>query len=52
MVLGETIVTGSVAEVTSHPGLVDAYLGASERALSRSGRPAAAGAVPDHTRST
>ncbi|MDQ1689380.1 MAG: hypothetical protein QOK42_2355, partial [Frankiaceae bacterium] len=37
MVLGRTVVTGTVAEVTSDPRMVAAYLGTSERVLARSG---------------
>jgi branched-chain amino acid transport system ATP-binding protein len=37
MVLGHTVVSGSVAEVTSDPRMVAAYLGTSERVLARSG---------------
>lgn len=36
MVLGRTVIEGSVAEVTTHPVMVAAYLGASERTLRRS----------------
>ena len=37
MVLGHTVVSGSVAEVTADPRMVAAYLGTSERVLARSG---------------
>jgi branched-chain amino acid transport system ATP-binding protein len=37
MVLGETIVSGSVDDVTSDPTMVAAYLGTSTRVLARSG---------------
>ena len=38
MVRGETIVEGSVADVTEDPRMIDAYLGTSERVLARSGQ--------------
>jgi branched-chain amino acid transport system ATP-binding protein len=38
MVLGQTVVEGTVAEVTSDPRMVAAYLGTSDRALARSGK--------------
>jgi ABC-type branched-subunit amino acid transport system ATPase component/sugar phosphate permease len=45
MVLGETIVTGSVDEVTGDERVVAAYLGTTERVLHRSGRARLASAV-------
>jgi ABC-type branched-subunit amino acid transport system ATPase component len=39
MVRGQTIVSGSVADVTEDPTMVEAYLGTSERVLARSGTP-------------
>jgi ABC-type branched-subunit amino acid transport system ATPase component len=45
MVLGETIVEGSVDDVTSDPRLVAAYLGTSERVLARSGSAQLGGAT-------
>jgi ABC-type branched-subunit amino acid transport system ATPase component/sugar phosphate permease len=45
MVLGETIVEGSVDSVTSDPRLVAAYLGTSERVLARSGSAQLGGAT-------
>jgi ABC-type branched-subunit amino acid transport system ATPase component/predicted MFS family arabinose efflux permease len=38
MVRGETIVEGSVADVTEDPRIIDAYLGTSDRVLARSGQ--------------
>jgi ABC-type branched-subunit amino acid transport system ATPase component len=37
MVRGQTIVSGTVAEVTEDPRMVEAYLGTSERVIARSG---------------
>ena len=45
MVLGETIVEGTVDEVTGDPRLVAAYLGTSERVLARSGAAQLGGAA-------
>jgi branched-chain amino acid transport system ATP-binding protein len=39
MVRGQTIVSGSVTDVTEDPTMVEAYLGTSERVLARSGTP-------------
>jgi branched-chain amino acid transport system ATP-binding protein len=47
MVLGETICTGTVDEVTGDPRMVAAYLGTSDRVLSRSGTARLAAAAVD-----
>jgi branched-chain amino acid transport system ATP-binding protein len=47
MVRGQTIVSGTVRDVTEDDRMVEAYLGRSERVLARSGTPA-----PTETRST